>query len=561
MKMRRRLIVASLVLAAAIAVPAALAAQDHSGKQAAGHRGGTLKLVYAGATFTSWDPQIDYTLQGWQLKQATSDSLTAFKKVQGNAAYEVVPDLVTAIPKPTAGGKTWVFHLRKGITFSNGHVLTASDVLYSYQRIFKVHGPTASSFYGVLVGADACLKNAATCTLKGGVAVDDKAGTVTFHLTKPDGEWLQKIAVPLATIVPVGTPDKDQGTKPVPSTGPYVMKSYDPNHQIVLVRNPHFKVWSKDAQPDGYPDQIVQRFDLTGEAQVTQVENGQADWIGYSIPADRLNELATKYPKQLFLNQLTAMWYVPMNTRLAPFNNIKARQAVNYAVDRSATLRLFGGLNLGRPACTILPGGFPGHVDYCPYTKNPGKTWSAPDLAKAQQLVKESGTAGQKVAIVIQDDAINKAIGTYLQSLLNKLGWKASIKVLSNNVQFTYIQNTKNHVQISLSQWYQDYPGASDFLNVLFGCGSFRPGSDTSINIAGFCDKAIQRKMDHAGAVTAVDPTAGNKLWGQADRAVTDASPAAVLFNPKNVDFVSKRLGNFTFSSQYYFQIDQAWVQ
>ena len=111
----------------------------------------------------------------------------------------------------------------------------------------------------------------------------------------------------------------------------------------MLVRNPYFKDWSKDAQPAGYPDEITERFDLTGEAEVTQVENGQADWIGYSIPSDRLNEIATKYPKQLFLNQLTAMWYVPMNTSLAPFNNLKARQAVNYAVDRAAMVRLFGG--------------------------------------------------------------------------------------------------------------------------------------------------------------------------------------------------------------------------
>jgi peptide/nickel transport system substrate-binding protein len=525
----------------------------------AGHTGGTLKLLYQGA-FGSWDPQIDYTLEGWQLKQATVDGLLNFKKAQGTAAYTVVPDLATAIPKPTAGGRTWVFHIRKGIKFSNGREVKPSDFLYTFQRIFKVHGPTASSFYGVLVGADACLKNAATCTLKGGVTADDKHWTVTFHLTHADGEWLQKLAIPHASVVPAGTPNKDQGPKPIPSTGPYVMKSYDPNHQITLVRNPFFKEWSKDAQPAGYPDTITERFDLTGEAEVTEVENGQADWIGFSIPSDRLNELATKYSKQLFLNQLTANWYVPMNVNIAPFNNIDARRAVNYGVDRAAAIRLFGGPNLARPSCQILPLGFPGHKDYCPYTKNPGTQWTAPDMKKALQLAKASGTQGQKVAVVVQNTAVDKAVGTYMQSLLNKLGWKASLKVLSSNIQFTYIQNTKNHVQISVSQWYQDYPGAADFLNVLFGCGSFHPGSDTSINIAGFCDRKIQKQMDKAIGLTAVDPTAGNKLWAKIDREVTDASPAAVLFNPKNVDFVSKRVGNFVFSDQYYFVVDQAWV-
>ncbi len=560
MKRHRFGLVAALATAsiAWAAVPAtSLAATS---KHLASHDGGTLKLTYQGAP-GSMDPQINYTLQGWQIEQATQDGLVNFKKAQGTAAYTVVPDLAVAIPKPTDGGKTWVFKMRKGIKFSNGQVVKPTDVLATMQRIFKVHGPTAQSFYGSIVGASACLKTAATCTLKGGVIANNAKSTVTFHLTKPDGEWLQQLAVPLASIVPAATPAKDQGEKPVPGTGPYTIKSYDPNHQIVLVRNKYFKVWSKDAQPAGYPDEITQRFDLTGEAAVTQVENGQADWIGFSIPADRLSEISTKYPKQLFLNQLTAMWYVPMNTRLAPFNNLKARQAVNYAVDRAAAVRLFGGTQLGTPSCQILPAGFPGHVDYCPYTKNPGAKWSAPDMAKAQALVKASGTAGQKVAIVVQDDTADKAIGTYLQSVLNQLGWKASLKVLAVALQFTYIQNTKNHVQISLSQWYQDYPAASDFLNVLFGCASFRPGSDTSINISGFCNKPIQSQMDKAEALGATDTTGANALWAKIDKQVTDQSPAAVLFAPKNTDFVSKRVGNFTFSDQYYMLLDQAWVQ
>jgi peptide/nickel transport system substrate-binding protein len=548
---------ASLGVAAAFAVTPALASPQ---KHLAAHQGGTLKLTYQGA-FGSADPQINYTLQGWQIEQTTMDGLVNFKKAQGTAAYTVVPDLAVAIPKPTNGGKTWVFKLRSGIKFSNGKPLKASDVAATFQRIFKVHGPTAASFYGSIVGAKACLKTAATCTLKGGVVANDAKGTVTFNLTTPDGEWLQQLAVPLASIVPANTPPKDQGDKPVPGLGPYMIKSYDPNHQIDLVRNPNFKVWSTDAQPAGYPNEITERFDLTGEAEVTQVENGQADWIGYSIPSDRLSEIGTKYPKQLFLNQLTAMWYVPMNTRMAPFNNLKARQAVNYAIDRSSALRLFGGANLGTVACQILPAGFPGHVDYCPYTKNPGAKWTAPDLTKAKALVKASGTAGQKVAIVVGDDAQNKAVGTYLQSVLNSLGWKASIKVLANNIQFTYIQNTKNKVQISLTQWYQDYPAASDFLNVLFGCSSFTPGSDSSINIAGYCDKSVQSIMDKAEVLGATNTTAANKLWATVDKKVTDASAAAVLFAPKNTDFVSKRVGNFIFSAQYYMLLDQAWVQ
>ena len=94
---------------------------------------------------------------------------------------------------------------------------------------------------------------------------------------------------------------------------------------------------------------------------------------------------------------------------------------------------------------------------------------------------------------------MSKAIGVYLQSVLNDIGYDAEVKPISPNIQFTYIQNTNNKVQISVSQWYQDYPAASDFLNMLFGCASFTAGSDSSINIAGFCDKAIT-SQDEGGA-------------------------------------------------------------
>jgi len=145
--------------------------------------------------------------------------------------------------------------------------------------------------------------------------------------------------------------------------------------------------------------------------------------------------------------------------------------------------------------------------------------------------------------------------------VLKSIGYDASVKAISQNIQFTYIQNTKNNVQISVTQWYQDYPAASDFLNVLFGCDSFHPGSDSSVNIAGFCDKAIDAKMKHALATGVSDPTAANKEWAEIDRLVTDQSPAAVLFTPKYIDFLSKRVGNYIFNAQYYWQHTLSWVQ
>src|SRR3954468_11700447 len=325
--------------------------------QAQDHRGGTMRLVAVGAGGTL-DPQINYTLQYWQIYQGLYDGLLAFKKATGAEGFNKVADLAEEIPAPTNDGKTYIFKIRKGIKFSNGQDLTVKDVVASFQRIFKVSSPTAGGFYNGIVGADKCLATPATCTLEGGVVADEAANTVTFHLTAPDSEFFDKIAVPHAVILPADSPAKDVGTDALPGTGAYMVESYDPNKQLKIVRNPHFKEWSKDAQPDGYPDVVVMDFGLTDEAAVTAVANGQADWVFDQVPADRLAEIGTKYKDQVHVTPLFAMWYAPMNTNIPPFNNEKARQAVSHAIDRNALVKLFGGKVLAQPVCQVLPPNF-----------------------------------------------------------------------------------------------------------------------------------------------------------------------------------------------------------
>jgi peptide/nickel transport system substrate-binding protein len=524
------------------------------------HRGGTIRLLARSAGGTL-DPHINYTLQYWQLYQPTYDGLVTFKKAAGAEGFNVVADLAEEMPKPENDGKTYVFKLRKGIKFSDGRELGVKDVVASFQRIYKVSSPTSGSFFAGIVGADKCLAEPAKCTLEGGVVADEANNTITLNLTQPDAEIFYKLALPHAVVLPADAPTQDAGSIPIPGTGPYMFTAYDPNKELVMERNPHFKVWSEEAQPDGYPDKVQYDFGLSEEAAVTAVQNGEADWVFDEIPSDRLAEIGTKNKEQVHVTPLTAWWYLPMNTRLAPFDNEKARQAVSYAIDRDALVKIFGGKVLAAPVCQVLPPGFPGHEPYCPFTKNPGTKWSAPDMEKAKQLVEESGTKGQKVTIIAEDKAISKAVGVYLQSMLTELGYQAEVKPISSNIQFTYIQNTNNKVQMSITQWYQDYPAASDFLYILFGCEGFREGSDSSINISGFCDKEINDKMKAALALGVTDQAAADKMWTEIDKAITDKAPAAALFTPKHLDFVSKRVGNFQFNSQYYWMVTQSWVQ
>lgn len=555
---RAGLLTAGLLLAQTALATVALA--EDRAELMAKHRGGTMTLAAVSAAGTI-DPMINYTAQFWQLYQMTYDGLVKFKQAGGTDGFEIVPSIAEEIPEPTNDGKTYVFKIRKGILFSNGKELKPSDVLASYQRIFKVKGPTTGSFYNGFVGADKCIAEAETCTLEGGVIADDAAGTVTINLVAPDSEIFSKLAVPHASILPADAPAADAGTTPIPGTGAYYFDSYNPTEQLVLKRNPHFKEWSVDAQPDGYADEIIYKFGLTEEATINAIVNGQIDWMFDTPPADRLPEIGAKYASQIHIDPLAAFWYAPMNTNIAPFDNVKARQALNYALDRDALVGLFGGEVLAQPTCQILPPDFPGHVDDCIYTAEPGPEWVGPDMEKAKQLVEESGTKGQKVTVIAEDNATSRGIGTYIQSVLSELGYDASMKAVSPNIQFTYIQNTNNNVQISISQWYMDYPEASNFLNVLLSCSSFNKGSDSSINIAGYCNPDLDAKMKEAMTLALTDPDAANAKWAEVDKGFMEQSPMAPLFTPKSVNFTSARLGNYIFNKQNRWIASQSWVQ
>jgi peptide/nickel transport system substrate-binding protein len=552
--MRIRLVM-GVALAVAVAVTAAVAL---AGGSANAGKGGTMILLAHGGLGTV-DPQINYLAGEWQLLITTHDGLVAYKRVGGQEGGQLVPDLASAMPKVTDGGKTYTFKVRRGIKYSNGKTLKPSDVTFTFERMYRVHSPNAGTWYIGIEGASACLRKPAKCNFSKGVVADNKRYTVTFHLLQPDPEFLEKLGMPFAMVLPPGTPDKI--TLPPPGTGPYKWVSYKPTSGLELARNPYFKVWSKDAQPPGNPDVIQYKFGLSVEAEVTEVENGQADWMFDQPPADRLPELGTKYVSQVHLNPLTEVEYIALNVRRPPFNNLKARQAVNYATNRSAMVKLYGGPNLAQPTCQVLPPNFPGYKAYCPYTKNPGSKWTAPDMAKAKKLMAASGMKGQKVLVTTTTQDIYKNLGLYFVGLLNKLGFKAKLQALDPAVQYEFCQNSKNSMQFCYTDWFQDYPAASDFINVLLGCRSIHLGSNSSPNMGQFCEKPVEANIQRALTLGIEDQAAANQLWAKIDRQVTDRAPWVSLVNTKQVDFVSKRVKGFIFNPQWYFLLDQASVK
>ena len=167
---------------------------------------------------------------------------------------------------------------------------------------------------------------------------------------------------------------------------------------------------------------------------------------------------------------------------------------------------------------------------------------------------------GQKVTLVTSDKEVERTMGIYLQSVLQDIGYQASVHAVSFNIRDPYMENSKNKVQIGLTDWYEDYPAPSDFLDVMFSCKTFRPGSDASINMSEFCDPAIEAEMDQALAIGATDPQGALKIWTKVDHEMTDQTPAASVFQVHYLDIVAPRVGNFQFNPLYHVLLSQLWV-
>jgi YVTN family beta-propeller protein len=523
---------------------------------AAVHRGGTLRL-FDWRDPDSLDVGAGYAPASWSLFAATGDGLVGFKRVGGLDGGTLVPDLATSLPKPTDGGRTYTFQMRRGIRYSNGGLVRASDVRRALERVFRFD--VGSDFYRGLVGADACSK--ARCDLSRGVVADDGSGTVTLHLRKPDPELLYKLAIPFADVVPKGSPLAKPAPLGVPGTGPYMIRSYA-HSRVVLVRNPRFRQWSAAAQPSGYPDRIELTFDSHFGKQLTAVEQGKADLM-QSLPASRLNEINTRYAAQVHVFGRAQTAAIFLNTREPPFNNLAARQALDYAIDRSKIVVAYGGVEGAAVTCQILPTGMPGYRPYCPFTRNPtaSGTWTGPDLARARRLVAVSGTRGQNVVVWTRTKPFLAAAGQEAVAALNRLGYHASLKPVAGDDYFNQISDSRKHIQAGFTAWSQDYPAASNFLT-LFTCGAFLPASADNSNNPALCNKRVDRAVDTALAKqTSAAGPASNHTWAAVDRLVTKLAAWVPIVNPREAVIVSRRVGNVQATTQWGVLLDQLWVK
>jgi peptide/nickel transport system substrate-binding protein len=332
------------------------------------------------------------------------------------------------------------------------------------------------------------------------------------------------------------SPFKNVTGNPPPGAGPYTMKIVSPsptNGEVIFTKRSDFNI------PDiakGNADKIDLHISTNVNKMTEDTISGKLDYITEDPVGDLLPQVESKYKDRFFIGAgYPNTYYFFLNVTVPPFNNLKARQAVNYAIDSRALERIFGGRL--HPSCNLIP---PGMVGYQPIQPCPWGDPAGPgNMPKAKQLIKEAGLTGQTVTVWTNNKDPRPAIADYYRSILQQMGFNAKVKTLNQTVYFSAIGDKKNKAQTGFTDWFQDFPHPGDFMGSLLTTAAAQ--STPAFNEGFVSDKHIDQQVD---ALDAKQPSAAAAGWAALDKYVNDVNHAFVApyGNEEDTAFYSTRM-------------------
>jgi ABC-type transport system substrate-binding protein len=530
--------VSFLALAAVLIAIAAVPAR--AGAFPAPASTGTLTAAFD-ADFTSMDPAQGYDAFSWTGEHAVFNALLGYAHATGRAGTRIVPDIAASLPSITNGGKVYTFSLRHGVRFSPpvNREVTASDFKYSIERSLAKSTPGQmyqSPFFSPLSGTSAFWAGKAKHI--SGIRVLGRY-RLQFTLSSPDIAFVNILALPFAAVVPHEIVSKygNKGfSNHVVGTGPYMMQSWQHGRQMVLVRNPNY---FRPGLP--HVPKVVISFNVDDHLQILRAEKNQLDLPGNLVTStDYLALRSSSYRKQMVSQPDIGVWYLAMNTKMAPFRgNLTLRRGLNMAIDRTHILRLINGR--GYPMYGIFPPTMPGanaHFRYYPY--NP--TQAATMIRKAGY---PSGKLHLTMLYITGGDA--DRVADSVQRDLAKVGVKLTLKGVSSDTAYNIVY-TPGKTQFTLFHWGQDYPDPSDFVDPILTC-------QASSNAAQFCDPAVDRLANQAR----VDTNRSHRYatYRTIERMIMAQAPWVPLYGDILYEFHSARVKGFYYHPVWPFEYDQ----
>ena len=443
----------------------------------------------------SLDPALSTDVPTGRAVSYIFDGLTVFtpdaQVVPGLAErWEVSPD-----------GARYTFHLRRGVTFSDGTPLKAAHVVASWQRALDpaTKGGRAEPLQPILGAREFADGKARTVT---GLSAPNDS-TVMVQLAEPLGIFPKLLAMPVAAVVPPNmNPERPVGT------GPWKLVEWKHDDYLLFARNE--KYWGGAPEADSLRARIISE----PSTAVAEFESGSVDVL--RVPEGETQQWEEDESKRDILKSASALQlvYVGINVNRGPLRDRRVRQAINLALDRALILkRLVAGR--GRLAAGVIPPSLPG-----------ADTMRAAypfDLARAKSLLAEAGFAnGIDVELWVGANPVYGRIAETMQAYLNEAGIRAKIVQRESAAAREAARN--GQTDMILKDWYADYPDAENFLYPLLHSANKGVGG----NVSFFADPEFDRIVTQARREP--DEAKRTALYRQADSVAFVEAPMVFLY-------------------------------
>lgn len=491
----------------------------------------------------SLDPGLSFTAESWQSLWNVYLGPLGYTHANARASTQIVPALAEKMPDISGGGRVYEFRFRRGLRYSNGKFVLASDFGYAIRRLYLLDSFGASLFDDV-VGAGV---NAARRGPIPGIQTDDMTRTVTIHLRRPDPSFLDSLASIFATPVPQSTPVRDLTRDPIPSTGPYRITLVRWPQEFTLVRNRYFRATS--TVPKTNPDRIIVSIVRGSRTAFERLVAGQADYVNAPMALASLERAAGKRLVQLHTSSAANLHYYFMNTTVRPFNDIRVRQAVNYAIDREHLAKIFG-----EPATStenILPPLYPSYRKHDLYPYN---------IWRARALVRRAKAVGAPVTVYgLTTPASARIAALYLVQQLAAIGLKPNPapKLLPPSLYWVRIGSRETRAQIGYSFWIQSYPSSFEWFESLLSGDEIHQLANTNYSFAdiGPVNAGIARLAREPELTDDV-----NAQWASLDRLAMQWAPIAPFLNERQVDAFGPLVDLRCYASSAVYGLDYSRV-
>ena len=411
-----------------------------------------------GADTPTLDPAMTQDVTSARVLYDLFEGLTSFDQTN-----KVLPGLAQRWDI-SSDGKTYTFHLRPGLKFSDGTPITASDVVFTWQRLVD---PKTSSPYNYLganiVDGQNIIDGKAVATSLGIKAIDPS--TVQISLVHPDGSFLSLCSLPNIGIVSKANVTKFgqawTDSKNMVTSGAYTLNQWVVQGYILVTKNENYY----DAKDVAIKNvKFLPIVDTS--SSYSQYQSGGVD-ITYSLPVDQYNAIKAEHPDQIHTIAQEAIYYYDFNMTLPKFkDNPKLRQALSMAIDRQILVKDVLGQNqvpmYSYSTSTIEQGKYAG-FDYA-WSKEP----RAQQIAEAQKLFTAAGYGPNhplQISIAYNTLDTHKKISLAIGAMWQQVFGTTSIQVTSANQEWkTFLQaRNKGNYDVARDGWVADYDSIDSY--------------------------------------------------------------------------------------------------